>query len=94
MTADLSQPVLLVALPPRGLSRDTAAAYCGVDAATFDRWRADGMVPGPMPGTRRWDRRAIDVALDRLSGLSDDGKVLPVGTSGPGDDEWLARIKS
>ena len=93
MNTDPSKPVLLVALPPRCLSRETAAAYCGVDAATFDRWRADGIVPGPMPGTRRWDRKAIDIALDRLSGLRDDGSVLPAGRPGSVNDEWLARIK-
>jgi hypothetical protein len=27
-------------------------------------------MPGPLPHTHRYDRKAIDAALDRLSGLS------------------------
>jgi len=27
-------------------------------------------VPGPMPGTARWDRKALDAALDARSGLA------------------------
>jgi hypothetical protein len=26
-------------------------------------------MPGPIPGTHKWDRKAIDASLDRLSGL-------------------------
>lgn len=52
------------------MSGADAAAYCGVTAATFARWISDGRVPKPLPGTRRWDRKAIDLALDRLSGIS------------------------
>jgi hypothetical protein len=29
-----------------------------------------GIMPTPLPGTHRYDRKAIDAALDRLSGLS------------------------
>lgn len=54
----------------RGLSKQEAAEYCGCETTgAFDRWRAKGIVPGPIPGTARWDRRALDAALDRASGL-------------------------
>jgi hypothetical protein len=29
-----------------------------------------GIMPGPIPGTRLWDRKALDAAMDRLSGLT------------------------
>ncbi|MCS3476272.1 hypothetical protein M2212_003118 [Bradyrhizobium elkanii] len=28
-----------------------------------------GIIPGPLPGTNRFDRRALDAALDRASAL-------------------------
>jgi hypothetical protein len=55
----------------RGLSKADAAAYCGCESlSTFDSWIAKGIVPGPIPGTHRWDRKAIDLALDRASGIA------------------------
>lgn len=54
----------------RGLSKQEAAEYCGCSTlGAFDQWRAKGIVPGPIPGTARWDRKALDAALDRASGL-------------------------
>ena len=54
----------------RVLTKQEAAAYCGCRTlATFDQWRAKGIVPPPIPGTTRWDRKALDAALDRASGL-------------------------
>lgn len=57
-------------ITPRLLSRDDAAAYCGVTVSTFDEWRRAEWIPGPMPGTKRWDRKALDIALDRLSNIA------------------------
>lgn len=56
---------------PRGLTIAEAAAYAGCKsvAAYRDRVRR-GVLPGPIPGTHSYDRRAIDAALDRLSGLA------------------------
>ena len=54
---------------PRGLAREDAAAYCGLSPEGFDEWVRRGIVPGPIPGTQRWDRKAIDLALDRASGI-------------------------
>jgi hypothetical protein len=55
---------------PRGLKKEDAADYCGCDSTSaFDSWVKRGIVPGPIPGTQRWDRKAIDLALDRASGI-------------------------
>ena len=74
---------LPIGIAPRGLSREQAAEYCGCDTLdAFDTWVKRKIVPGPIPGTHRWDRRAIDRALDRRSGL--------VVETAPSIDEWLA----
>jgi hypothetical protein len=55
-------------IQPRLLSGTAAAAYCGVTLNTWSKWVASGLVPKPVIG-RRWDKRAIDLALDKLSGI-------------------------
>jgi hypothetical protein len=58
------------AVQPRGMTKTDAAAYCGCGSlAAFDDWVRRGIVPGPIPGTHRWDRKAIDMKLDLASGL-------------------------
>lgn len=47
-----------------------AAAYLAVTPATFAKWVVAGTAPKPLPGTRRWDRKAIDTALDKASGIT------------------------
>ncbi|WP_183831674.1 helix-turn-helix domain-containing protein [Aquamicrobium lusatiense] len=54
----------------RLLSRQEAAAYCGVSVSTFSGWVAAGHIPRPLFGSRRWDKKAIDDCLDKASGLS------------------------
>ena len=56
---------------PRLLTQKQAAAYCGTSATTFAKWVLAGAVPASLPTTRRWDRRAIDMHLDQLSGLGE-----------------------
>lgn len=72
-------------LTPRGLSREDAAAYAGCKtlSAFHDQIRR-GILPGPMPGTHTWDRKAIDAALDRLSGLQTTIAPSPL-------EEWKTR---
>jgi hypothetical protein len=68
---------------PRLLTRGQAAAYCGVGATTLTNWIERGIIPAPVAGTHRWDRKAIDVVLDILSRLDDklEGNAL---------DRWRA----
>jgi excisionase family DNA binding protein len=54
---------------PRLMTGAEAAAYLGITSATFAKWVANGRAPKPLPGTRRWDRKAIDLALDKVSGI-------------------------
>jgi predicted DNA-binding transcriptional regulator AlpA len=73
---------------PRILSKADAAAYCGLTEAGFDGWIRTGKLPPAMPGTRRWDKVAVDQAIDRLSGVSRDVLVDPAEQA---EREWRAR---
>lgn len=68
MTTPKSAQVLPQSLPPRGLSRDQAAAYVGVSPNVFDDMVASGLMPPPKTiGHRRiYDRLAIDTAFAAL----------------------------
>ncbi len=73
---------------PRIFTRPEAAAYCGLKPAGFSSWVREGILPGPIPGRKRWDRRAIDAALDKLSGLDqaqEGGSAL---------DAWKAKRRN
>lgn len=73
----MSAAVDMTRLPgwPRLLTRARAAAYLGgVSTDQVDDWRREGLIPGYVPGTKMFDRNAIDRRLDELSGL---GKAAP-----------------
>lgn len=73
-------------LIPRGMSKEAAAEYAGADnLSTFSSWIQRGIMPGPIPGTHKWDRKAIDAALDRLSGLQPT-----IGAELSPYDQWKA----
>jgi hypothetical protein len=73
-------------IEPRGMSKEQAAAYAGCESlSAFNDWVRRGIMPRPIPGTRKWDRKAIDAALDRMSGL--DSKIRPQLSP---YDEWKA----
>lgn len=78
-----------VILAPRLLSKALAASYCDVTPARFDRWRKDGMMPDPLPGTARWDRVDIDAAIEDLKKL---GKLTapPKAAPAPVEEDPLA----
>lgn len=62
---NLSERVL-----PRLFTRAQAASYLNLSASAFDDWVRRGIVPAAIPRTKRWDRHAIDAALDRASDLT------------------------
>lgn len=55
----------------RGISINQAADMCGITVSNYRKWVNKGIVPGPWPGTQRYDRKAINVALDKLSGINE-----------------------
>nr|WP_321459662.1 hypothetical protein [uncultured Cohaesibacter sp.] len=63
-------------MTPRLISKQAAADYLSVCVATLDSYIQQGLLPGPVANTRRFDRLAIDRALDKLSNLhSSDGQT-------------------
>ncbi len=70
---------------PRWLNQQQAAAYLGVSAGTFASEQRAGVWPAPaqVPGRRLklWDRKVLDAASDRLSGLSTGAIIEDVGHS-------------
>jgi hypothetical protein len=60
--------ILPASLPPRGLSREEAAAYVGVGATKFDEMVLDGRMPLPkrIDGRKVWDRLRLDSAFAAL----------------------------
>jgi hypothetical protein len=69
------------AILPRGLMRSEAAALAGLSPSGFDKARRDGRYPdATLPGGR-YDRKLIENAMDRASGLEDSGKPSE-------DDTW------
>lgn len=60
-------------IAPRGLAVDEAAAYVNLSPKAFLAEVAAGLYPKPLQhkaNTHTWDRRALDLAIDRLSGLA------------------------
>lgn len=53
----------------RLVTEKEAAEAVGLDLATFRAWVAAGKLPKPIPDCGRYDLKAIDAALDRVSGL-------------------------
>lgn len=59
---------------PRLLTRAQAAYYVGLSPNSFDQLVRDGVYPKPAV-RGRYDRHALDRALDRLSGLTPEQDV-------------------
>ena len=59
----------VTALTPRLLTKADAAHYCGYGVTRFTELVAKGIFPDSVPDTTRWDRKALDAALDEKSGL-------------------------
>ena len=48
---------------PLLLRRCEVAEMCGISVQTFDSWVRKEILPGPIPGTRRWSRSVIERSL-------------------------------
>jgi len=62
---------------PRLIGRKEAAEYLGIAESTFSMWVASHKMPPPIPGTRKWDRKAIDARIDEISGLGSNDDEDP-----------------
>lgn len=71
---------LPIGMTPRLLSRDAAAAYCGVTGQHFEDTVGKEVPPITLGRRRLWDVKALDRWLDVRSGL-----VQPIRSN----DEWL-----
>lgn len=60
------------------LTREQAASLCQLSPSGFDVWVRKGIVPGPVKGTRRWSRAALERALAGVEkvGNGDDPEAV------------------
>jgi hypothetical protein len=63
-------------------SEKEAAEAIGLDLATFRAWVESAKLPKPLPDCGKYDLKAIDAALDRVSGLGGASNAL---------DAWKAK---
>lgn len=71
--ADARHRLAQAGIAPRGLPLDEAAAYVNLSPKAFLAEIEAGHYPKPLQhraSTLTWDRRALDLAMDRLSGLT------------------------
>lgn len=62
---------------PGMMKRTTAARYCDLSVAEFEREVADGRLPMPakLGNTEHWNKRLMDDALERISGGANDWRA-------------------
>lgn len=59
---------------PRLLRIEQVQTYLGdISPSTVWRWVKCGRIPAPLRGTTLWDKKDIDRAIDRLSGITEQG---------------------
>jgi predicted DNA-binding transcriptional regulator AlpA len=65
------------------MKRGTAALYCDLSVAEFEREVASGRLPSSVKlgNSEHWDRDALDEELNRLSGRSRDWRSEQPGLS-------------
>jgi hypothetical protein len=75
----------LIALPERipgteirGLTQKQAAAIAGLSVSSFKKARREGKYPRPTLPGKRYDRRLLEAAMDRLSGIEATGGSTPL----------------
>lgn len=61
---------------PRLATEKEVAIYIGLDLATFRQWVGSGRLPKPLPDCGKYDLKAIDNALDRISGIGAPSNAL------------------
>jgi hypothetical protein len=61
---------------PRFATEKEAATALGVELAIFKGWVECGRLPKPLPDCGKYDLKAIDAAVDRMSGLGSSTNAL------------------
>ena len=69
-------------MPRRLVSEKEAAEEVGIPLATFKAWVETGRLPKPLADCGKYDLKAIDAAIDRISGLGGSSNAL---------DAWRAK---
>lgn len=69
----------------RFLTEKEVAEYLPLEISQFRHWIRIGRMPAPMPDINLWDRKALDAACDRLSGLGAPQNAL---------DSWEEKRKA
>jgi hypothetical protein len=75
----------VAARAPRLASEAAAAEYAGLPLSTFRAWVESGRLPKPLEDCGLYDTKAIDLAIDRLSGIGSPTSAL---------DAWRLRRAS
>jgi hypothetical protein len=68
----------------RGMSSKQAANFYGLSMSSFQKAKRDGKIPKPTLPGGRYDRRLLEMEMDRLSGISESEPLSPL-------DEWRKR---
>lgn len=55
--------------PKRIVNQKAAREYLGISRTLFLKLQEQGVLPGPIPGTKRYDLRALEHSLDRVGGI-------------------------
>jgi hypothetical protein len=61
---------------PRLATEQEAAEAIGLDLATFRAWVECGRLPKPLADCGKYDVKALDAAIDRISGLGAPANAL------------------
>jgi predicted site-specific integrase-resolvase len=60
----------------RLVTEKEAAEIIGIELATFRDWVSCGRLPKPIPECGKFDLKAIDAAIDKISGLGGPSNAL------------------
>lgn len=63
---------MTASVTPRLVSRAEAAMYCGLKPSRFSDLVRSGKMPSAVPGTTKWDMKAIDLHLDKIAGIKSE----------------------
>jgi excisionase family DNA binding protein len=77
-------PPTAAARNKRGMTCKEAAELYGLPLSTFYKARREGRIPGPTLPGRRYDRRLLEINMDKQSGICQVASLSPL-------EEWRKR---